>query len=102
MFVRFERGTIIGKLDGKGYKIPAKSFVRLVQKGADPELAKATKEAAAKQAEAKEILKTLGLGDMVRCNDGEVYKFIKLNKTKFLGRLGNDVSRYRSECSSTW
>lgn len=73
VFIRLERSTIIGKLEGKGYKIPVKSFVRLVQKSADIEVAKAAIEEATQYTRQRDILKTLGIGDMIRCNDGEVY-----------------------------
>jgi hypothetical protein len=92
IFVSFAKGTIIGKLGDKGYKIPLQSYVKLVKKGADLELAKKWIDKktikAAKMEDNKLILKTLGLGDIVRCSDGQLYSFIKLNKTKFRGKLG--------------
>jgi hypothetical protein len=93
IFVSFTKGIIIGKLGDKGYKIPLQSYVRLVRRGADLELAKKYEEKDALKAAKKEankgVLKTLGLGDIVRCNDGQLYSFIKLNKTKFRGKLGD-------------
>jgi hypothetical protein len=91
IFLKLENGTIIGKLGEKHFRVPVSNFVRLIRKNADPDLAQKSKKREELLEAIIGILKTLKLGDKVICTDNQVYTFIKLNKKKFVARLGDDI-----------